>query len=509
MKTRCFFFVQFCLISFSLFSQDAQNGQNVEEEEEVDFTRYIINYVDFDITGITRQFAIINKTEIKIGDELTGMDELERYVADKNQLLINTRLFDHSSIEYTLGDALEDGTRPVELLIIVKDTRNRVAIPRPLYTSNSGLDITIKARDYNFLGTMYPLRLDLGYRYDLQKRSYYNFLIDTDTPFRLFGLDWNLNFDNTFEWRPHFDQSLYFKNNTGLSVQFPINKTTLVTGYTASFLVNEENDDKDKPLYGDYQEGLYILSRAFTYWNIPTGLEVFGFGQLYYVPQISVEFPHELPVWSLQEHRKKTALSFFHYINFGRIDWIGNFQNGFYFYAGNTYEYNFRSQDNERPYDINFNIKTIFHKNFEDYFGISARLMYRHHFFDYLDESAADVLRGIKDDIIYMNYMLSLNLDFPVRIIKFLPDEWLDFGNFKPLHFDFHLSPILDMALYRRSDTGIDFSFDNVLITGGLEALIFPHRWRSLYLRISVGKMIKGPPSAGGLEIYIGTDLQF
>jgi hypothetical protein len=118
---------------------------------------------------------------------------------------MNQRALESADIRCFEGDALEDGSVPVDLLIITKDTWNIIALPKPQYDDNTGFELTLKARDYNFLGTLSPLRVDLGYTLAADKvwdysKGAFNFLLDADIPFKAFDLNWNVNFDHAFSY---------------------------------------------------------------------------------------------------------------------------------------------------------------------------------------------------------------------------------------------------------------------------------------------------------------------
>jgi hypothetical protein len=132
--------------------------------------------------------------------------------------------------------------------------------------------------------------------------------------------------------------------------------------------------------------------------------------------------------------------------------------------------------------------------------------MFRHWAFSKVYRYAGDILRGIPDKYIHANYMLSLNLDFPFNVLRFRPSQWFNNDRLRFFNFDLHLVPVIDTALYHHHG-GVDFNFENMLVSGGLEAIIFPQSFRSLCLRISFGMNLKGPSNAGRYELFIGTDL--
>ena len=514
-----------CILCSSVFSQEEAGPEqdfalsdnyrqadpiltdNTPQPESV----FIINSFTFNINGFTRPFALINKGELIKGEEITGLSNLEKYILDKTQLLYNERVLDSVSINYFIAEAPEDGKYPVDLVINIKDTWNIVAIPRPKYSSNSGWDITLKARDYNFLGTMSPLRLDLGYIHDEEGKNFFLFMLDSNIPFRFFELNWNFKFVNFFDYRPDMEQPYYYKNTTGLSVELPVKFTTLTIGFNESFILNEENSDNDKPLYGDFQDGFYMSSRPYISWEIPTGIDVGEWGELVYTPGISATFNHELPKWPLDEIKKGPFLSFNHNLGFNRIDWIGNFLRGFDIYIYNSFSYNFyRLRNDKQPLDIYYNISGTGHFVITDFFGISTRLQYRQWIFsEYGNTEAGDNLRGILDRDICADYMLSLNLDLPVRVLRFSPSEWFNNQKLRIFNFDLHASPILDIALYHDPADKTEFNSKNILVTGGLEIIVFPAFFRSLYLRISMGWNLSDFNGWRNNEIFMGTDLYY
>lgn len=498
----------------------SQEEENILPEFDAD-SIFIINSFNFKIDGYTRQYALIYKGELKIGEEIQGFANLEKYIQDKQQLLMNERVLEKVIVTYTINEETENGKYLVDLRIYVKDTWNIVAIPRPKYDSNSGWDVTLKARDYNFFGTMSPLRLDLGYIYDeIDERSSFKFELDSNIPFRAFDLDWNIKFFNAFNYRPDTEQPFYYKNITGISVELPVKSTIITIGFNEYFLVNDENDDIYQALYGEFQEGFYMSSNPYVSWKIPTGFEVGEWGELEYTPGLSAAFSHEFPAWQLADIRKGPVLTLKHNIGFKRVDWIENFQRGFDVYASNSFEYNFyKLERGEFPLLVNLKFSGTGHFIIKKLFGISSRLMYRQWFYKnqgdisaLIESSAGDVLRGIPDKEIYADCMVSLNMDFPVRVLRFSPSIWFDHPKLRIINFDLHLSPVLDMALYHNPVDNTEFSFKNMLVSGGMEIIIFPEFFRSLYLRISPAwnlSPFSGRRGGELFEFFLGTDFHF
>lgn len=501
-------FLVFC---FSVYCEENKDETNeVIPEEEIildeilqneiysEESIFIINSFNYNVIGRTLPFALNNKTELKKGEVITGKTNLIKFLKDKRQLLINERVLkDNVRIEYTIGEITEDGKYPVDLEIYVEDTWNIIALPYPKYRSSYGFELTIKARDYNFFGSMQALRFDLGYRYDEENnQSYFSLMLDSGMPFHIFGLDFFFDFDNFFDYRPNVDVSLsfYFKNKTAISLDIPIKHTTLNLLFSESFIFNEENDDSDKLVFVDdfekFQKGLYLSSSPNISWKIPTGLEIGEYGELTYTPSIYAVINHELPLWPLHNNKKGPLLSFNHTLYFGRINWIGNFREGINVQISNLNSYNFYYPEiNMVPWIFNYSIETKgFFIFIKDHFGFSARLSHRHWINSYYEYSG-DYLRGVYDKDINAEFMLSLNLD--IHILAFKIDAYKLFPNNKflrSLGFDLHINPVIDGAFYKQpkqSLNDISFNSENFLLGAGFEVIIYPHQFRSMFFRIS------------------------
>jgi hypothetical protein len=497
------FFILFCQPAFS-----QETAQKVEQEKPQSDSVFIVNSFDFKITGITRSDALIRKGELKTGEEITGFSELEKYIQDKTQLLYNERVLDSVNIDYIIGPPRDDGKLPVDIVITTKDTWNMVAIPRPRYSSNTGFDITLKARDYNFMGTMSPLRIDLGYSHNENKHNSFFFMLDSNIPFTAYGLNWSIKFSNDFIYRPDTEQRFYYGNTSGLSVELPVSFTFITIGLNESFISNEENEDVYKFDYGNFQDGFYMSTNPYISWKIPLGIDAGNFGEIDFTPGVSAVFPHEIAKWPLDEIRKGPSLVFSQNLGFNRVDWVGNFRNGMDIFIYNSFDYNFyKAKNDKNPWTEKLIFSGIGHKKITNFFGVSANLMYRQWlFYDYGYTMAGDVLRGIMDKDIFADYMLSFNLDLSFKILNFLPSVWLNRPKLRVFNFELFFVPIIDMALYHDPENKIEFNLKNTSVTGGFEIIIFPEFFRSLFLRASIGWNIYDYSRNHPYELYIGTD---
>jgi len=178
-KSFLLLFTLFLLATFHLSSQeeqvydndDLEQADQVEQAEQETFPPpypldqhppgddrlYVIVAFEFDIRGRTRPNALLHNAELRVGEELHGRAGLEEYIRDRTQVLTNMRILrDTAEISYSVGARREDGAYPVTLLIKVEDSWNIIALPIPEYDSNTGFELDLRIRHYNFLGTMTP-----------------------------------------------------------------------------------------------------------------------------------------------------------------------------------------------------------------------------------------------------------------------------------------------------------------------------------------------------------------
>jgi hypothetical protein len=515
----------FCLLviyggAYSLFGQEESAVTPPESTVQDDSnTVYYIKAANFTRsghrirTGLSQPFALLRRGDIRIGERIIGRDKLEEYRLDRTQFLMNQRVLDQAHISLIFEEPEADGSVPVILDITTVDTATIIVLPQPRFDDNDGFRIVLKARDYNFFGTMNPLRFDFGYEYDtLRQESSYFALIDSDSPFRLFGYTWNFNFDNYFSYTAL--APFHYKNTSGLSMELPAGFTTITFGLEETIVVNEDNREAYKAEYesvkdeeGDYKE-LYMSTTLGAAWKIPTGLYAGKFGELTYTPEIKETFNYT-PGGDIGYLRRGPLTTLSHSLGFGRLDWLDNFRSGLEASIANTNVYN--SYRNNWASDLDIYVSG--HTRLLDFFGISGRLRYRDWFKDEYDE-AGDVLRGIRNDEFSAARILSLNLDFPFRLLNFTPSSWFNTGFLRFMDLEFHLAPIVDAALVINNDDA-ELSSGNLRVTAGMELIVFSHFWRNLYLRVSGGLNLRKIADAGSVsdrslwEIFLGMEHHF
>jgi hypothetical protein len=316
-----------------------------------------------------------------------------------------------------------------------------------------------------------------------------------------------LDFDHSFSYTS--EEPLYYRNVTGLSLDLPVGFTIATFGLGEAVVFNEDNESVYETEYEEWRDGgrykdWYMSTEAYAAWKIPTGLLLFDKAELVYSPSFSVEIKYQ-PGGDIGFLRSGPSAYFSHSLGFGVIDWMENFRSGTDVYISNSNSYNFYSE----KWSSSMEISAIGHFPVTPFFTISGRLLYRL-WFTSPSLSAADVLRGILDKSLPADNMLSLNLDFPLRLFRFMPSEWFNVPWLRFFNFEAHLSPVIDTALLHSPDDTIRFSFKDIQASAGLEAFIFPYFARSIFLRASFGINLRelfetrSFPGGDGRELFIG-----
>jgi hypothetical protein len=445
--------ILFFLISFlriTAFSQNDKSGENLDEQSDTDLL-YVIESFSFKIDGITRQNALKKAGALTTGQEISGVSALEKYIQEKQQLLYNQRVLENVFLDYSVGQVNNEGKYPVDIFVSAKDTNNFFVFPYPQYSTNYGFGLSINFIHNNFFGTMSPFEADIGYKYDEYGQSKYLLSLETGIPLKVFGTDFNLIFYNEFNYRQYLDKPFYYRNTTDLSVDMFFNLFTFTPGFIFSLIYNDE---------------MRINNESFG-----------GYNYLFFGPNLE----------------------------FSRINWINNFRKGFLISFKQLYNYYFYLNEyNITPWGIFNEISGIIYLKLSDFFGVSSRLMLRHWGISSSNHYAGDALRGILDKDISADLMLSLNLDIPVRVLSFTPSQWLNNKKIEFFNFDLHLVPVIDTAVYSNQSVETENIFDNVLVSGGIEAVIYPQKFRSFCLRISFGKILRDNIVTGNYELYVG-----
>ncbi|MBO5137275.1 MAG: hypothetical protein J6B81_02085 [Spirochaetaceae bacterium] len=466
----------FILILFSVCSIIAEGYQIIDAE--------------YNISGRTREYALNKSLDIQKNKVFSTKQDLEQYIAKLSQTLTNQRVLETSAITYTEGEPNTEGIIPVTLYIDAKDTWNILPIPYPKYNSNTGLELKIKVKDFNFFGTMEPLDFEISY-FQEDEGTKHNLGIGFDftIPFPIwkFDAEWDLSAEVDYtigENKPDFSVS------TGFSLAFPLSFATFNLIASQSVTLDSEYEDAgDDLFFNEYVE-----------LNVPlTILQTNSIANnLVFTPYVSFNFNWDKDKIQ-HEDLLSPILSFGASFSLGNVDWIENFRKGISFNLTQDFAYNFGLNTNRFAPCISSTLEAFYAT---EYVAFNSRVFAFTYFgMDELTKNEiGGRIRGVSDLNKYNSSQVDtssaivVNMDIPVKVIK---TDWRGWGKnifkkdmpnwFGVLDFELQLSPFVDLALINNTATNTLFNPKDGLYGGGIEVIVYPLKMRSIQVRGSVG----------------------
>lgn len=409
---------------------------------------YIINSVNYEISGKTKEEYLKTKLNIQLNQEFETENDFQNYIEQIKQKLDNLRVIETYEI---LTELILEENYFVNLIIKTVDTKNFIALPYPKYDSNEGFVAKIKLRDSNLFGTISVLDAELLYAYTEKQDHKIGTLFDFNIPFYFNSL--GLNLFSEFESSYFINEKKFlFDTETGFEFYFPIINPIIKLG------INQVADfNTKKTLFNQWFLSECIFAKLPFYFNDYT-FSVITNLQIEVIPN------------------KKFSNQIGFNLNKDSVNWIDNFRQGFYidssFYLNlfyNNFEYNFTFENN-----------LIYYKNFEN-LALATRLNI---FLNPTENEVGSFIRGITDSEFISDLGFIANVDLPISIFKINKNKFYD--------FELQVSPFVDFG----------YTYKNEFhISGGLEFLVYPRITRSLQLRASVGI------SKNDLEVFIGIGL--
>ena len=448
---------------------------------------YVIRSVSYEIDGRTRPAVLAHRLDIEEERRFETRTMLEVYLEDKEQLLANQRTLANGTILPSYEQSsTEAEVVYVDLEVRVEDTWNLILLPYGKYDSNEGLEISLKGRDFNFLGRMNEIALNFDYLIrdwaQDSERSGYDFTLynSFELPFYAYGLDWHVGFTgdltyNTPETLDVTQSGAPLQANTTFTfgLDIPLEYQRWETELIQEYHLNEEGFDDPDGYY--YRTTLRFGS------SIPTGLELPFSDEITYSPYLFTGFSYK-PGDVLSEERRGYEAGFQNSLSAGRVDWMGNFRSGNKAVLESTLKRNFT-----RARWLGSASAEYQYHNEWGWGGVSSRTGF---FYRYgsVKEEAGDTIRGILDRRVHGNLGAYTNLAFPTRMwIGFL-DRW----------FEGHVSPFFDYAVVRPE--GDSFDLRDAWYGAGVEGFAYAKFARSLYLRLSFGVDVEAMLEGGGLS---------
>ena len=504
--------------------------------------KYRIEKVNYSLEK-TRELDLRRVVPVNTDKIFESKEELDSYLLDLKQRLMNTRAFDNVEVRsedlvVAAGDdtgtvfaetrasepkkpfsqvlpdspslttpathpSSTDTIIPLSLHVTAHDTKSLLILPYPKYDSNDGLIFKVKVKDVNFLGTMNTMDIGAfaGIKEDI-KTGDQNLTLGGEFkysyPFYIanFLASWNNNFDLQYTRGVN---ELEFYSGTGFTFERPFKRLSLI------FDVSEQaNRDLEYEDFGDTQ---FFTSDMKV--SLPVKIfDIENWGFVFWTPFIDGKVSYDKDGISIKnDDLASPVISGGQTVSTTRINWYGNFRSGFSATIGHTIGYDFMQKEIE---------PTVFGyiQAFKDFgfAGINTR------FSAFVTKSNRDkigkLIRGARDKQTYINIdeielktkkslktpsAMVLNVDIPIHVIT---THWLDWSDFvfgedswfsrtfawtDKFNFELQVSPFVDIALTKNEVTGRLFSPKDGWYTGGIEFLVFPERWKGIVMRASLG----------------------
>ena len=230
----------FLLLSYAALSASSYKIKDAE---------YNLEGSRSEFTGITREYALKTKVPLDFKRIFSDEEELMQYIHDVKQQIENTRNFDKVDVDFSVSEPDESDICNVFLIISTHDSMHFIAAPYPKYSSGDSLNLTVKVKDTNFLGSMETMTGEGKFAMELNDDdSVKDYLLglglDFETPFQLGAIDaaWN----NSLEFSYTFGNSTpEWKIDSGVTLTKNFNKFSVVTSANQIFARNLDYEDED------------------------------------------------------------------------------------------------------------------------------------------------------------------------------------------------------------------------------------------------------------------------
>lgn len=471
---------------------------------------YVIKNVTYTITGLVLENALEERLQLRVGQtRFASKEEFEAHIANKIIEIRNMRtLKSNSSLRYTarLNPATKEYEADITADIFAEFSI--LILPFFSYSSSSGLLLSARGRDYNFLGSLEPLSANLDYRYDENGRHLGGFSASFTYPFAYKKNFFRLSVNESISYR---DDNKFDNNNAlTLGYLYPILPfLSFNASLSQAFVFATDEDVAGRPILAS---GNNTLSTGLGITLTPRPLPVIQ--NIVYSPSVSLYGTYSLdPHDPRMDERTGITPSVNQSISFGQVNEVGDFRRGMSVSIGNNNSYALAKGEG---WLNSLTLDARLHGAFWDRLGFDVRVYGVQNFYTYSNpseeidkgSSLGDNLRGVIDNK-FENVRGGLAANMAVLVRMF---------DIKPF-VSVYLSVFSDIGVRMRTDDPanptrpFDYSKD-FKATVGVEVLAFAIFARSIVFRISYGIDVTRVVEEGGLasnnrEIFIGLGRYF
>jgi hypothetical protein len=407
----------------TLFSAAALSAQETQEIHK-------LGSYEFEINGHTRENALIREMDLKEGTEFEDLASLEKAVARQQQDLVNLRVFNDVSL--TIDEGISEGEDTVyTVLVTAEDSWTIYPIPYPKYSSDDGFRLGLKVYYDNAFGSLNDLYL--GTNITFRDDEYYN--------------EWKVT-----EWT--FNPQLNGVKMGSLEYDF---------SFMQEYAIDEKKDSG-------------ILVERYNYFSssVSVGTKLnFGMeNKFYYRVQPSIGANYGYSGLGYEGNKEPIFLEFSHGGGYSKVDWIGNFRQGFSTSVGNKMRY----VQNPSTKD---EFKTSVDADVKYYHIIHPRINYTTQLSGIIslnDEltGLGSNLRGVEGSTMFGKGGLFYSNDINFAVIK-----WEDVG-------EAQFQPFFDIGFAQEKGKAINWDEDLRYSTGA-DFILFLDKLKGLHARASVG----------------------
>lgn len=311
-----------------------------------------------------------------------------------------------------------------------------------------------------------------------------------------------------------------FLLSTGLNLFYDFKVGTFECGTSQGILLYDPAKNfSAKPAYTYHMHNLAWAKLYFPIWTSPdfgtlswTGwFKVYGNWKFKGLP--------EDPGETFEARYKNPGATFEPSYRFAmtKVTWLNNFRKGINFTLSNWYKYNTHEKGKIK---VGLSTSLAWYYPFLDRVGIYGRFLAFYNFANERTVTAGAAVRGILNSRMSTDTGFVLNLDLPIKIAFFDFPKITGVAWSRFFSFELHIVPFLDIALVHDFKSNTYFHPKYGWYAGGIEFILYPHKFRSFYFRASLGldltelkAAIKQEDSkrdqSSLSEVYIGIGLHY
>ena len=227
-------------------------------------------------------------------------------------------------------------------------------------------------------------------------------------------------------------------------------------------------------------------------------LKSFGWqNKYYYFANPGIGFNYAYDGVGVGDNEEPFYLKFSHGTGYSKVDWYGNFREGFSAGIGNTIRYINREEGDDKV-KLFFDAGSAYYKIINTRMNFSTQVFGAYSFNDDMDDLGA-YIRGVEDSTMYGEMGLFWNVDMNFAVIK-----WKGVG-------EAQFQPFFDIGIAKRENESFD-SEEDLHYGSGADFILFLDKLQSLHARLTLAADLSSDTSWSSwdkYEIVISSSLSY